>query len=265
MSETPSLPRRARERVRQTVRTAAFLGVSAVVVPPFALHMAKTSRTGAARVAARDAWVQRWAGAQLRVFGIRPVLEGAAPNAPARGRLLVANHRSAADIAVLLATFGGVMVSRADVATWPVLGLGARTAEMIFVDRSLPQSGAVVLRTLQRRLAEGHTICVFPEGTTLDGDEVRPFHVGGFLAAQRAGAEVLPIGLAYPAAARASFTEASFGDHLTRIARGPGFPAGVAFGPTVEAEPGERAAAFAERARGLVQGCVARARGLVGA
>jgi 1-acyl-sn-glycerol-3-phosphate acyltransferase len=265
--EPASLPRRAREGARQALRTAGFLGVTALVAAPFSVHMQRTRRTGQARVEARDAWVKAWARAQLGLFGVEVVVDGLLPP-PTRqgeqGRLLVANHRSAADIGVILGTFGGTMVSRADLATWPVLGRGAQAADTIFVDRELPQSGAVTLRTMQRRLAEGNTVCIFPEGTTLDGDEVRPFHRGGFVAALGAKAEVLPVGLAYPAAAKAAFTEAKFRDHLSRIARGPGFRVAVAVGAPLAPAPGERAAAYAERAQAAVQACVARARAVVG-
>lgn len=254
-------------RARQLVRTAGFLGVTAAIVPPFALHMQRTRRTGAARAAARDGWVQAWARVQLALFGIRTVLDGRPPPPTpdgAAGRLIVANHRSAADIGVLLALFGGSMVSRADLAGWPLLGPGAKAADTLFVDRGEAQSGALTLRAVQRRLAEGHTISIFAEGTTLDGDEVRPFHRGGFVSALGARAEVLPVGLAYPAAAKAAFTEQNFRDHLTRIARGPGFVVGVAIGAPLRPEVGERAAAFAQRAQNEVQGLVLRARARIG-
>ena len=110
------------------------------------------------------------------------------------------NHRSAIDIGVVLATFGGTMVSRADLASWPVVGAAARAVGTVFVDRSSAKSGAATIRAIQKHLEEGQTINLFPEGTTFDGDEVRPFHGGAFVSAVRAEAEVLPVGLAYPRA-----------------------------------------------------------------
>ena len=49
---------------------------------------------------------------------------------------------------------------------------------------------------------------LYPEGTTYSGDEVRPFRAGAFLAAQRTGAEIVPVGIAYEGDA-ASYGETS--------------------------------------------------------
>lgn len=267
MPPRPPASRRALESTRQVLRTAGFVGVTAAIVPPFALHMRKTRRTGPDRLAARDRWVQAWARSQMWLFGVQLRVTGELPPPPGagqRGRLVIANHRSAADIGVLLSLVGGAMVSRSDLADWPLVGPGARAAETVFVDRALPQSGAVTLREVQRRLVDGHTVTIFPEGTTLDGDEVRPFHRGGFVSALGAKAEVLPVGLAYPAAAKAAFVDDNFRDHLGRIARGPGFVVGVAIGAPLRPAPDERAAAFSERARTVVQALVARARDSIG-
>ena len=58
---------------------------------------------------------------------------------------------------------------------------------------------------------------MFPEGTAYAGDEVRPFRPGAFKAAQRAGAQVVPLGIAYENPL-AYYTEKSFMEHMKRIA-----------------------------------------------
>jgi 1-acyl-sn-glycerol-3-phosphate acyltransferase len=141
---------------------------------------------------------------------------GASDGTAARARLIVSNHRSPLDIPLLLRRFGGVALSRADLANWPVLGPAARSAETIFVDRTDTMSGVVAARTIRERLRRGRSVIVFPEGTTFAGDEVRPFHEGALAAARDLSVEIIPVGIAYQTGSE--FVEPSFGQHLLRVA-----------------------------------------------
>jgi 1-acyl-sn-glycerol-3-phosphate acyltransferase len=164
-------------------------------------------------------WMQTWAHSLLRLFGVQHSWYGEQTPATARARLVVSNHRSPLDILLLLQRFGGVMLSRADLASWPVLGPAARRAQTIFVDREDTLSGVLAVRTLRDRLEKQHTVIVFPEGTTLAGDEVRPFQQGAFAAARGLDVEIVPVGIAYPPGSE--FLDESFGQHMTRMARRP--------------------------------------------
>jgi 1-acyl-sn-glycerol-3-phosphate acyltransferase len=224
-----------RERARQAMRSAGFVGVTAAMLPPFLARMRAAPE--ARRDAIRDAWVRAWARALLRLFGIETVVGGSLPSRIApRGRLVVSNHRSAVDVGVLLSTFGGRMVSRADLAGWPVLGAAARAAGTVFVDRANAESGAATIRMIQKLLEERQTIILFPEGTTFDGDEVRPFHGGAFVAAARAEAEIWPVGIAYPRSSGAAFFNETFPEHLARMARAAPTRMAVEVGTPIVAE-----------------------------
>jgi 1-acyl-sn-glycerol-3-phosphate acyltransferase len=252
------------EHVRQLVRAGGFLAATSAMLPIFAAHTHRAPEDQKGLI--RDLWVRRWAKALLDLFDIELIVRGSVPpptRAGSRGRLIVANHRSAIDIGVLLATFGGTLVSRADLATWPILGRAARSVGTVFVDRSSIQSGALVVRDIQRRLEEGDTIGIFPEGTTFGDDEVRPFHRGAFIAALNAKAEVLPVGLAYPAGSRAAFIEESFLAHVGRVAKTKAVRVGVAVGKPLDTSQmnGKRLTEAAQRAVGEL---VAEARQLVG-
>jgi 1-acyl-sn-glycerol-3-phosphate acyltransferase len=84
------------------------------------------------------------------------------------------------------------------------------------VDREKSASGAQAIREIQRRLRKGATITVFPEGTTFEGDEVRPFRLGAFVGAQHLDLEVVPVGIAYEKGAE--FLDETFLEHLRRSA-----------------------------------------------
>jgi 1-acyl-sn-glycerol-3-phosphate acyltransferase len=164
-------------------------------------------------------WMQAWAQTLLRVFGVAASIHGRLPPSAAGARLVVANHRSPIDILLLLRLFGGVVLSRADLADWPLLGLAARRAETIFVDRQSAMSGVIAVRALRARLANARTVIVFPEGTTLAGDEVRPFAQGAFAAARGLPVEIVPVGIAYEPGSE--FLDETFVAHVTRVARRP--------------------------------------------
>jgi 1-acyl-sn-glycerol-3-phosphate acyltransferase len=227
--------------------------------------MARRSLAGERdRAGVRDRWVRRWSEALLGLFAVRIELCGAPPStAPGgrRGRLVVANHRSTIDVAVLLRTFGGRMVSRGDLSGWPLVGAAARSVGTIFVDRASATSGASTIRAVRDALRDGDTVCIFPEGTTFDGDEVRPFHAGAFVSALKTEAEIVPVGIAYERGSEAAFVDEPFMKHLGRMA-GAGRPTRVvaAVGESFTVAGQKRATDLSERAHAAVQALVDEAR-----
>jgi 1-acyl-sn-glycerol-3-phosphate acyltransferase len=217
------------------------------------------------RDAVRDRWVKRWASGLLSLFDVR--VEPIDPVTPTGGvgRLIVSNHRSAIDIGVLLQTFGGRMVSKADLSGWPVVGAAARSVGTVFVERGDAKSGAQTIRAIRDLLRAGQTIVIFPEGTTFAGDEVRPFQSGSFLSAANTGAEVLPVGLAYEEGSDAAFVGETFPRHLARMAASP-TPTRVrlAIGEPIRADKATKAAALAKLSHAAVTEAVARARASFG-
>jgi 1-acyl-sn-glycerol-3-phosphate acyltransferase len=170
-------------------------------------------------------WVPRWSGVLLRIFGIR--VEARGPHAdqgrlyPGKdergvGRIFVANHRSGTDIPVAFTLVAAHAISRHDLATWPIIGSGARRIGTLFVDRSNRRSGAAALRQIADALAAGEGVLMFPEGTAHLGDEVRELKPGAFTTAVRSGAQIVPLGIAYADPA-AYYTQQSFMEHMKQL------------------------------------------------
>ena len=101
---------------------------------------------------------------------------------------------------------------------------------------------------------------VFPEGTTFEGDEVRPFQVGAFSGALKTNATVIPVGIAYERDAGASFVGESFTAHLARLAGSGPTRVVVHLGNAIPIGSRKRAAEVADEARSAVQQLVALAR-----
>lgn len=259
-----------RDAIRLQLRTAGFVGLTFSLYGGLEVDTALAGPNGD-RMTILSKWIGRYGRGLLRLYGVDVAVDGphlsegrCYPGRDARGhgRVFVMNHRSGLDVPITLAWVDSAIMSRADLATWPVIGMAARRVGTLFVDRSDKHSGAAVIATMCGALAAGRGVMVYPEGTTYDGDELRPFRLGAFRAAQRTGAEIVPLGVAYGGEG-ASFGDESFPEHMARISRAKTTRVGLVAGdPILPAASLEdtRDAVFeamqvlVHRARGLVTG-----------
>lgn len=239
-------------------RAAGLAGWTAVMLAAVESHRLADRRLadGGAQEQIFERYMRRWTAGLLRMFAVDLTIVGELPPTPSGPRMIVSNHRSALDIGVLLTHFGGSLLSRADLRDWPLLGIAARQAQTIFVDREDARSGAQAIRAIREQLQRGRTISVFPEGTTFAGDEVRPFNAGAFAAARKLGVEYVPVGVAYPPGCE--FVEPSFVEHLSAVAQRPRTPVVMVVGEPQRIEA--RAHAVAQQLHAEVQALVDRAR-----
>lgn len=246
-------------RTRRALRVAGFGAVTATMLPAYLARRALAPETQ--RYDLQNRWVHAWSGALLRIFGIALDIHGTNPHGR-RGRLIVANHRSTIDIGALLHTFGGHMVSRADLAGWPLVGAAARSVGTVFVDRKDAHSGASALRGIRGLLTAGRTVSVFAEGTTFPDDVVRPFHPGAFMAALKTGADILPVGIAYERGSGAAFVNESFGKHLARMSGAPPTRVVMRIGDLIPIADRARPKELRDRTHAAVQALVDEARAI---
>ncbi len=229
LSPLPSVTRknmRLVERLRLCYRMPVFVVFTLLFWAGFEFTVVCLRRK---RIDAVNRWVPRWAKFNLKVFGVQleahgKYLDDGQPY-PSRepgesskaGRIFIANHRSGMDIPVLFAVAETHVISKHEVATWPILGRSATRIGTLFVDRQSRRSGAAVLREVDKVLKRGEGIAMFPEGTAHVGDQVHEFQQGAFNAARRAGAEIVPLGIAY-GDDTAYFAGQPFLKHMKRIA-----------------------------------------------
>lgn len=244
---------------RTPLRVAAVGGVSGAMLAALAVEESLRSVTHTRR----DTYVRTWAASLLKLLDVEVKIDAAkgAFEKQTWPRLVVANHRSTLDIPLVLNLFGGNLLARGDMADWPGIGVLARRAGTLFVDRSDPTSGAAAVQRIRDRLRNGVTVSVFPEGTTFEGDEVREFQAGSFVAIAREGGDILPVGIAY------EHPDAIYGDepvmdHMKRLVRAPSIRVGIAVGaPVLAGKSGVRSLAATMRAE--VQALVGKARTMV--
>ncbi|MGR6321875.1 lysophospholipid acyltransferase family protein [Micromonospora soli] len=147
----------------------------------------------------RRAALRGWARGTLRALGVRLLVRGRPPR---RRALLVANHVSWLDILAVLAVAPARMVAKREVRDWPLVGPLAAAAGTVFVDRSRPRDLPATVARVAAALRAGHSVAVFPEGTTWCGEaaDCRPargFRPAVFQAAVDAGVPVVPLRLNY--------------------------------------------------------------------
>lgn len=137
---------------------------------------------------------RHWFRCVVRVMGVRQRVQGG----PVPGAaLVVANHVSWLDIAVLGSHVGAGFVSKSEVAGWPVVGWLAREGGTLFIHRGKHDSAEHIAHDMTARLAAKGRVLLFPEGTTSDGAQVRRFKNRLFQPALHANVPVQPVAIRY--------------------------------------------------------------------
>ena len=187
---------------------------------------------GPLTVEQRALWMQSASRRVLAGMGVRITVES---RPPSRG-LVVANHLSYLDIAILAATMPCCFVSKMEVIRWPFFGKAARAGGTIFLDRSSPASSNNAAREISERLAQNIPVLLFPEGTSTDGSQVLRFHSRLIQPAIELGAPVTAAAVRYtpggniPERELCWFGDSLFLPHLFKLLGLPGFSAIVHFG-----------------------------------
>ncbi len=90
------------------------------------------------------------------------------------GDAYICNHVSWLDILVLQSILDMCFVAKSEVKGWFGLGFLARLAETIFIDRRVMEAKKQQAALLQALKCK-KKICIFPEGTSSDGQSLLPF------------------------------------------------------------------------------------------
>lgn len=134
-----------------------------------------------------------WHNRLADILGVHVTVSGWRPRPPV---LLASNHVSWLDIVVLGGLTPTVFLSKQEVRHWPLVGWLAARAGTLFIRRGEGQAGTIT-EQIAHRLGDDGLLTLFPEGTTTDGREVRPFFSRLFGAAIETGTPVVPVALRY--------------------------------------------------------------------
>jgi len=139
----------------------------------------------------------------LFVLGFwRITTSGERSDVPDEGCMLVANHAGGVDVLWMLYDYGTAFVAKAAMKKAPLFGDVAEQIGCIFVERTA-QGGSntseEILKYFEEKRSrasreEGKRLCIFPEGTSTNGNGVIEFHTGAFLPP----VTVLPLAISLP-------------------------------------------------------------------
>jgi len=185
----------------------------------------------------------RWGQALVRACDIDVHVSG---ELPGRNVLLVSNHRSYIDIGVVLSVVPCCFLAKAQINEWPIIGEAARRGGTVFVKRDDKDSRRAARETLRDTLSTGHTVVVFPEGTTVAAPGCGNLRPGAFESAAQAGVPVIPVAIEYGSVEDAWVGDDTFVDHFLRRFSSPRMDAYLSFGPALRDMSGEELHAAAQ-------------------
>ncbi len=181
---------------RIALRVAGVIGVT--LAAALAAWIARIATLGARRpgVWAATRCCRIWSRAMLALIGVEVTVEGAPPRVAC---VVASNHLSYLDIFVLGSLYPSVFVAKREIASWPLIGWAVRAGGTLFVDRERARDVVRAGRAMERDLALGIPLTLFPEGTATSGTEVLPFLPSLLEPAARASVPCFAATLSYDA------------------------------------------------------------------
>lgn len=134
----------------------------------------------------------------LWLGGVKITVKGK-ENIPDEAALFVGNHRSYFDILILYIQCERLtgFVAKNSIEKIPSLRVWMRYLYCLFLDRKDPRAGMKTILQAIEYIKQGVSICIFPEGTRNDGEELSmlPFKEGSFKIATKTGCPIVPVSI----------------------------------------------------------------------
>ncbi len=140
-----------------------------------------------------------FAGLALALYGIRVHVRHRERLHARHAHLIVANHLSYTDILVIASLRPAVFVTSVELKQTPLLGMLAEMGGSLYVERRKRSGLKQEIAEIAAVLGRGHSVVLFAEGTTSNGDRVLPFKYSLFDAAMASRIDILPLCLRYTA------------------------------------------------------------------
>ena len=178
---------------------------------------------------------QRYVRNLHKVMGFTVHIHGELPTGAG---LVLGNHRSYFDPAILVLDVFGYPVAMAEVEKWPIIGFGAKLTGVLFVQRENRHSRSVTLKAIDEKIASGGLVFLFPEGKTKGERLTTEFKHGSFLLAAKKGYTIWPVAVEYKDPDNYWVTNESFMIHLFRQLSRPTLEMFIWYGPPMQGTDG---------------------------
>lgn len=190
----PAADRQERRRWLLRVLGSAVVGPWTASVTVSSVALAHATRD--------ESWVLRgerfWANGLLKLWNVTLDVQGVElwpASSPAC--IVMSNHGSLADVPILFSALPVVpgFLAKRELARIPFLSMALRAGGHVLVERTSRASATQAVKAAARKVREGQTIALFPEGTRGDGAALGPFKRGGFVLAKLAEVPVVPVAI----------------------------------------------------------------------
>ena len=138
-----------------------------------------------------------WGKTICVLSGITVKIEGLENLTPDKTYIFAANHQSQFDILTLQGylKFNFRWLAKKELFQVPIWGAAMKRAGYIPIDRSRGRQALKSLDEAARRIADGTSVIIFPEGTRSRDGKLQPFKAGGMVLAIKAGVDIVPVAI----------------------------------------------------------------------
>jgi 1-acyl-sn-glycerol-3-phosphate acyltransferase len=147
----------------------------------------------------KSAYALYWVGVKCmvvvtRMAGMKVTVEGR-ENIPSGVCLFAANHTSNADAAAIVGAIPRrvAILARKSLFDIPLIGTAFRLANFVSVDREHRDAALATVPEAVKKIREGYSFLVYPEGTRSPDGHLRRFKKGSFAIAIEAEIPVVPV------------------------------------------------------------------------
>jgi len=135
-----------------------------------------------------------WAKVNMLIFAVRYDIEGMEHLDPEKNYVFMGNHQSYVDIFLLLNIIDKrfLFMAKEELFKIPFFGFAIKSIGLIPINRGESRDALKSLFAAAKKIQEGYSVLLFPEGTRSDGEEMLPFKRGAFTLAVRTGHQIAP-------------------------------------------------------------------------
>jgi 1-acyl-sn-glycerol-3-phosphate acyltransferase len=142
-------------------------------------------------------WGILWGRSCLWLAGLNVKVTGAENLTVAGPAIYVSNHQSNFDIPLL---YAGLPIqfrwmAKQELFSIPLFGTAMKRGGYIPIDRSNRKEAMRSLTAAARRIRDGVSVIIFPEGTRSPDGTLQPFKKGALLLAAKAGVPIVPMAI----------------------------------------------------------------------
>ena len=138
-----------------------------------------------------------WARMILWVCGINVRISGQENVDPGVPHIYMTNHQSYFDIFALLACLpvDFKFIVKQELMRIPIFGLSMRKAGYIGIERKDPRKAVESIKKAAKKIKQGASVVIFPEGTRSIDGRLLEFKRGGFSLALKSGCDIVPVAI----------------------------------------------------------------------